>query len=65
MSPALSQADAGHAVAFASDMVREGAANTVLVQNKRTEATGKKSLPAEIRTPGAPVVVGKDTIFFV
>ncbi len=65
MSPALSQADAGHAAAFASDRVQAGAANAVLVQNNRTEATGNKSLPAEARTPGAPVVVGKDTIFFV
>jgi small-conductance mechanosensitive channel len=65
MSPALSQTDADHAIVFASDRVQAGAANTVLVQNKRTEATGEKSLPAETRTPGAPVVVGKDTIFFV
>jgi small-conductance mechanosensitive channel len=64
MSPAIAQAAAGPGVATPGSQLAgtEGAAS---VPSARQESLGEQPPPGEAKTPGAPVVVGKDTIFFV
>jgi small-conductance mechanosensitive channel len=61
----ITEADAGQAGVVTSDTPQAGADRAASVQSKRKEVSRKKSLPVEAKTPGAPVIVGKDTIFFV
>ena len=63
--PPAMGADAGQAGAVHSVTPEAGADSAATVQSKRKETPGKRHLPVEAGTPGAPVVVGEDTLFFV